>query len=82
MNLPRAKLIKKSQSNLVDLGTKKIYKYTAPDNNLEINRMEMDGRNPENPNHYILETGVHFMVYVTKGEGKIYCNDQVFEVTE
>ena len=78
--MPHATLIKKDQSKLVDLGTKKIYKYTAPDNKLEINRMEMFGRNPENPEHFILETAVHFMIYVTSGTGRIYCDDEIFEV--
>jgi mannose-6-phosphate isomerase-like protein (cupin superfamily) len=73
-------LIKKSNARIVDLGTKVIRKYTAPDKLLEVNRMTLTGRNPENPHHFIFETKVHFMVYVVKGRGKIYCNDEVYEV--
>jgi mannose-6-phosphate isomerase-like protein (cupin superfamily) len=75
-------LIKKSDARIVDLGTKVILKYTAPDKLLEVNRMTLSGRNPKNLDHFIFETKVHFMVYVVKGKGKIYCDDEVFLVEE
>lgn len=76
----KATLIKKMDARVVDLGTKVIKKYTAPDNLLEVNRMILTGRNPENRDHYIFETKVHFMVYVIRGKGTIYCNNEVFQV--
>ncbi len=74
------KLIKKSEAKVVDLGTKVITKYTADDKQLEINHMTIRGRHPENPDHFIYEEGVRFMVYITSGKAKITCDDQVFEV--
>ncbi len=62
----KATLIKKSDARIVDLGTKVIRKYTAPDKLLEVNRMTITGRHPENTDNYIFETKVHFMVYVVK----------------
>lgn len=73
-------LIKKSDARIVDLNTKIIKKYTAPDKMLEFNHMTLTGRNPENPMHYIFETKVHFMVYILKGEGEIYCNEATYHV--
>lgn len=78
----KSTLIRKSDASIVDLGTKVIRKYTAPDKLLEVNRMTLSGRNPENANHFIFETKVHFMVYVVRGKGKLYCDDDVFEVQE
>jgi len=75
-------LIKKTEAKIVDLKTKIIRKYTARDKNLEFNHMTLSGRNPEESNHYIFETKVHFMVYVVKGQGKIYVNNDVFSVVE
>jgi mannose-6-phosphate isomerase-like protein (cupin superfamily) len=73
-------LIKKSAAKIIDLHTKIIRKYTALDKSLEFNHMTLSGRNPENPEHYIFETKVHFMVFILKGKGKVYCDDQVFYV--
>lgn len=58
----------------INLGNKKIVGYT-PNKNMEIDHMYINGRHPEDPHHYIYETGVDFMVYVLKGEGTIYENE-------
>ena len=73
-------LIKKSDAKVVDLGTKKILKYTSPDSRLELNRMTIDGRHPNDPNHYIYEVGVDFMVYGIKGKGIIYVDAERYEI--
>lgn len=78
----KSTLIKKSDARIVDLGTKVIRKYTAIDKLLEVNRMTLSGRHPENKDHFIFETKVHFMLYVVKGKGKIYCDNDIFEVEE
>jgi mannose-6-phosphate isomerase-like protein (cupin superfamily) len=80
--MTKAKLIRKKESIIVDLKTKVILKYTSEDKKREINHMKISGRNPENADFFIYETEVDFMVYVIKGSGKIYCDDQVFEVGE
>jgi len=75
-------LIKKDKAKIVDQKTKVIRKYTAPDKQLEINHMILNGRNPEREGAFLLETKVHFMVFVIKGKGKIFLGDEVFDVEE
>ena len=75
-------LIKKNQAKIVSQKTKIIRKYTAADKQLEINQMILNGRTPEIEGTFICETKVHFMAYVIKGTGKMFCGDDVFEVEE
>jgi mannose-6-phosphate isomerase-like protein (cupin superfamily) len=75
-------LIKKDQAKIVDLGTKIIRKHTSEDKHLEINHMTLNGRTPEKVGTFLCETKVHFMVYVTKGSGKIFRGEDSFEVSE
>lgn len=75
-------LIKKDQAEIVDLGSKIIRKHTAEDKQLEINHMTLNGRTPEKDGTFLLETKVHFMVYVVKGKGKIFRGEDVFSVSE
>ena len=64
----------------VDLGTKVIYKYPSLSRLLELNYMVVNGRHPENKNEYIIEHDCQFIIYVTKGNGKIYAGDEMFDV--
>jgi mannose-6-phosphate isomerase-like protein (cupin superfamily) len=73
---------KSNPSKIVDLGSKVITKFTAPGNDLEINHMKISGRHPENPEQFIYETDVHFMVYVLKGSAKISTESKTFDVEE
>jgi len=75
-------LIKKNQAKIVDQGTKVIRKYTASDKQLEINNMVLKGRTPTEENTFLCETKIHFMVFVIKGSGKMYCGDDAFDVEE
>lgn len=75
-------LIKKEQAKIVDLGTKIIRKHTSRDKQLEINHMTLNGRTPEKSGTFLCETKVHFMVYVIKGNGKIFCGKDIFDVSE
>lgn len=75
-------LIKKEQAEIVDLGTKIIRKYTASDKQLEVNHMILKGRTPEKAETFLCETKVHFMAYVIKGSGKIFLEEEIFEVGE
>jgi mannose-6-phosphate isomerase-like protein (cupin superfamily) len=75
-------LIKKSQARTVDQGSKTIKGYTSSDRKLEINHMTLNGRTPMKENTFLCETQVHFMAFVTKGVGKMYCGDEVFDVEE
>ncbi|MDP1722432.1 MAG: hypothetical protein Q8L37_04440 [Candidatus Gottesmanbacteria bacterium] len=76
--MSKAKVI--TLSKIVDLGAKKIRKFISSDKQLEINYMTISGRHPENPDYFVYEIDVHFMVYILKGSGKIYCDDDVFDV--
>ncbi|PIU42538.1 MAG: hypothetical protein COS98_02425 [Parcubacteria group bacterium CG07_land_8_20_14_0_80_35_11] len=75
-------LIKKDKAKIVDKGAKKIRKYTSPGRKLEINHMILNGRTPEREGTFLCETKVHFMVFVIKGNGKMYVGDEIFEVSE
>lgn len=75
-------LIKKEQAKVVDLGTKTIKKYTASDKQLEINYMILNGRTPEKVGTFLCETKVHFMALITKGKGRIFVENDIFEVSE
>lgn len=75
-------LIKKDQAKIVDQKTKIIRKYTAPDKQLEINHMILNGRTPEKEGTFLCETKVHFMLFVIKGKGKIFFGEDVFNVEE
>lgn len=75
-------LIKKGQAKIVDQKTKIIRKYTASDKQLEVNYMTLNGRTPEKAGTFLCEAKVHFMAYVTKGNGKIFLEEEIFEVGE
>ena len=64
----------------VDLKTKIIYKYPSLSKLLELNYMVVNGRHPENKDEYVVEHDCQFIVYVTKGSGKIYAGDEIFNV--
>lgn len=75
-------LIKKERAKIVDLKTKIIRKYSAADRQLEVNHMVLNDRTPEKEGTFMCETKVHFMLFVMKGRGKIFCGDEVFDVEE
>lgn len=75
-------LIKKDKAKIIDQGSKIIRKYTAQDRQLEINHMILNGRTPERENEFLCETGIHFMLFVIKGNGKIFCGDDIFNVSK
>lgn len=75
-------LIKKDQAKIVDQGSKVIIKYPSTDNKLEINYMILNGRTPDKKESFLCETKVHFMVLIIKGNGKVYCGNEVFDVQE
>ena len=64
----------------VNLKTKVIYKYPSLSKSLELSRMVVNGRHPENKKEYTIEHDCQFIVYITKGGGKIYAGGEVFEV--
>jgi len=64
----------------VDLKTKVIYKYPSLSRLLELNYMVVNGRHPENKNEYVIEHDCQFIIYVIKGNGKIYAGGEIFDV--
>jgi mannose-6-phosphate isomerase-like protein (cupin superfamily) len=75
-------LIKKNQARLVNQGSKIIRGYASSDRQIEINHMILNGRTPAKEGTFLCETKVHFMAFVIKGEGKMYCGDEVYNVGE
>lgn len=64
----------------IDLKSKIIYKYPTPNKELEVNYMKVDGRHPIQENKFIIEHKCQFVVYVTKGKGKIFAGNEIFDV--
>lgn len=64
----------------INLGTKHIYKYPIPTKKFDIARMVVNGRHPQKENHFILEHGCQFVMYVIKGKGKYHVGDEIFNV--
>lgn len=71
-----------TEANKIDLGTKIIYKYPTPTKEFDIAKMVVKGRYPTEENKFILEHKCQFVIYVTKGSGKIFAGDDIFEVIE
>lgn len=65
---------------IINQGKKIIRKYTAPDKQLEINHMILNGRTSEKEGEFMSETKIHFMTFVIRGNGKMYVGDEIFEV--
>ena len=59
---------------------KTITKYPSPAKVMEFNIMQVNGRSPVNENHYIYNSLVHFMIYVTKESGIFYVDDKKHHV--
>ena len=68
------------KATVINLGTKIIYKFPTRTKLFDIAHMVVNGRHPENPKEFILESDCHFMIYVIKGKGKIYVGDNIFQV--
>jgi mannose-6-phosphate isomerase-like protein (cupin superfamily) len=68
------------QTNKIDLGTKVIYKYPTPTKDFDIGRMVVNGRHPEDPHKFVFEKECNFAIYITKGNGKVYVDDNTFDV--
>jgi len=69
-----------SDTNKIDLGTKVIYKYPTPTKKMDIAKMVVNGRHPEDKNTFLVEHECQFVIYVTKGSGIIYAGDEKFKV--
>jgi len=69
-----------SDTRLIDLGTKVIYKYPTPTKDFDVGRMVVDGRHPAKPGSFIIEEACSFVMYVMHGRGTVYAGDQIFKV--
>jgi mannose-6-phosphate isomerase class I len=69
-----------SQANTIDLGTKVIYKYPMPTKLFDVGRRVINGRHPEDSKTYIVENEYSFIMYVTKGIGRVFANEITFDV--
>lgn len=75
----KATKISSKDTQLVDLGVKKIFKYLVPTRILSISHMVVKGRHPEKG--FIHEKDCAFVMYVLKGNGKYYVSGDEIEVT-
>jgi len=76
----KAKKYTFKETNKIDLGIKIIYKYPSPSKRFDIAKMIVKGRHPQESNKFIIEHKCQFVIYVTKGKGKIYAGEDIFEV--
>jgi mannose-6-phosphate isomerase-like protein (cupin superfamily) len=42
--------------------------------------MVVKGRHPEDPRTFILEHACSFVMYITKGKGRVFAGDDIFDV--
>jgi hypothetical protein len=68
--------ISKQQTELIDLGTKKFFKYNSPTSEFEVKKTVLNGRSPDDPSKAYIESE-SFAIYVLKGEGTILLGDFV-----
>lgn len=60
---------------------KTIHRYPSANHAIEMNVMRVNGRSPMNPDHFIYNTVVHFMVYVTRGTGLFFVDNDTLEAS-
>jgi len=69
-----------SDTKKIDLDTKIIYKYPTPTKLFDIGRMVVKGRHPKDPRTFILESDCSFVMYITKGSGRVFAGEETFDV--
>ncbi len=74
----KAVKITKGNTELTDLGSKKIRAYSFPTRLMSVAYMTISGRHPQKG--YLYEKDCAFCLYVTKGKGKIYAGEDIFAV--
>jgi mannose-6-phosphate isomerase-like protein (cupin superfamily) len=67
-------------ANKIDLGTKVIYKYPMPTKLFDNGRMVVKGRHPEDPSKFAFESECNFIIFVTKGAGKVVAGNHEFDL--
>lgn len=69
-----------SDARKIDQDTKVIYKYPTPTTMFDVGRMVVKGRHPQGATTFIIENDCSFVMYITKGTGRVFAGEQVFEV--
>ena len=70
----------RTDAKTINQGTKVIYKYPTPTKDMDIGKMVIKGRHPEEDDTYIIERESSFIIYVFKGTGEIYAGDETYMV--
>jgi len=70
-----------NQTDKIELGNKIIFKYPTPTKAMDIAKMVVKGRHPKDKNKYVLEHECQFVIYVTKGMGKVHAGEEIYDVT-
>jgi mannose-6-phosphate isomerase-like protein (cupin superfamily) len=71
-----------SETRKIDQETKVIYKYPTPTRQFDIGRMVVKGRHPKDPKTFIIEGDCSFVMHITKGTGRVFAGDEIFDVVE
>lgn len=76
----RPQKISKKQIEKIDLGSKVIHEYPLKTRLMSVAYMVVKGRHPKGKNKFLLEYDCAFIMYLTKGKGKVYAGEEVFDV--
>ncbi len=72
---------KEVEKKIID-ANKVIFRYPSFNRVMEMNRMIVNGRSPVNEEHFIYNSVVHFLIYVTKGTGVFYVDSAFYQIKE
>lgn len=70
----------KADTNDIDLGTKRIFKYPTPTKLMDIGKMVVNGRHPQKEGSFLLEKECSFIMYVLSGKGRVFAGNEIFDV--
>ena len=70
----------KNEANKIDLGTKIILKYPTPTKSMDVGKMIVKGRYPQEEGVFYNNRECSFVIYVISGKGTVYAGKEVFAV--
>lgn len=68
------------RADKIDLGTKAIFKYPTPTKRFDVAKMVLNGRHPKGKDTFVLEHDCSFVMFITKGTGRVFAGSEVFDV--
>lgn len=70
----------KKQVNKIDLGSKVIHEYPLKTRLMSVAYMVVKGRHPKGKKRFLIEHDCAFVIFLTKGKGRVYAGEEVFDV--